>query len=347
MEEVTAQVGATRLTERHPPQAVARMSLPRSQERPPHGTVVQVGPLMPFVEQFLIEAYDTVRLPDDITKIDAETRERARIIVTNGSSGVPTDLMDALPRLELVANFGVGYDTTDTVTARARGIRVTNTPDVLTDCVADTALGLLLMTFRRLSAAERFVRRGGWSTAPFPVARRFSGSTIGILGLGRIGTAIAERVAGFGCAVLYHSRHEVPSSPWRLVASLAELATRSDALVVAVPGGSSTENLVDRTVLDALGPDGILINIARGTVVDQDALIDALDEGTLGGAGLDVLAEEPQVPSDLLRDNVVVLPHLGSGTIETRHDMAALTLANVAAYLDGKPLPTPVPESLP
>jgi lactate dehydrogenase-like 2-hydroxyacid dehydrogenase len=261
---------------------------------------------------------------------------------------VPTEVMNALPSLRAVVNFGVGYDTTDTATARERGILVANTPDVLTDCVADTALGLTIDLLRGLSAADRFVRRGDWAAgAGFPLMRRVSGKRVGILGLGRIGQAIATRFEAFGCPVGYHSRREVEGTSYWYAASPAELAAGVDILVVATAGGAGTTHLVDRTVLEALGPDGYLVNIARGSVVDEEALVELLTSGGLAGAGLDVFAAEPHVPEALLAlDNVVLLPHLGSGTVETRAAMERLVLDNLESYLaDGKVL-TPVPEVL-
>jgi len=302
---------------------------------------------MPSLEEILQGEFRAARLPDDIASLDEEAAARVRVAVTSGRFGVPADLMAALPSLELVANFGVGYDTTDVAQAAARGILVTNTPDVLTDCVADTALALLLDTFRGFGAAERFLRRGDWLAGNFPLTRRFSGSDVGILGLGRIGRAIARRAEGFGARVRYFSRRPVPGVLWDRTESVEELARVSDALVVAIPGGPATDGIVDRAVLDALGPDGFLVNIARGSVVDEQALIDALAEGRIAGAGLDVFAHEPNVPEGLVRDNVTLLPHVGSGTIETRNDMRDLVIANVRAHLAGDALPTPVPETAP
>lgn len=309
------------------------------------GTVAQAGPLLPSLERVLREEYDVVRLPDDVGELDETDAAKVRAVVTSGRIGVGTELMAALPHLELVANFGVGYDTTDVAQAAARGIRVTHTPDVLTDCVADTALGLMLDVFRRFSASERFLRDGRWESGGFPLTRRFSGSSVGILGLGRIGQAIARRAAAFDTTIRYCTRSPVADVPWEHVASAVELARLSDVLVVAVPGGAATENLVDAEVIRALGPRGYLVNIARGSVVDEDALIAALETGEIAGAGLDVFAHEPHVPERLMRGDVTLLPHVGSGTVETREDMGALTLANLRAHLSGGPLPTPVPET--
>ncbi|GAB3631895.1 2-hydroxyacid dehydrogenase [Microbacterium shaanxiense] len=309
------------------------------------GTVAQAGPLLGSLEQTIRDEYDAVRLPDDVASLDPADAARVRAVVTSGRFGVPAELMAALPHLEIVTNFGVGYDTTDVAQAAARGIRVTNTPDVLTDCVADTALGLMLDVFRRFGASERFLRDGRWESGGFPLTRRFSGSTVGVLGLGRIGQAIARRAAAFDTTILYTTRRPVEGVPWEHVASVVDLARRSDVLVVAVPGGPSTVNLVDAEVLRALGSDGFLVNIARGSVVDEDALIAALEAGEIAGAGLDVFANEPHVPEQLIRDDVTLLPHVGSGTHETRQDMRDLTLANLRAYLAGEPLLTPVPEA--
>ena len=308
------------------------------------GSVAQAGPLLDSLERTLQDEYSVVRLPDDLSTLDPADAAKVRAVVTSGRNGVPSALMAALPNLEIVTNFGVGYDTTDVAQAVARGIQVTHTPDVLTDCVADTALGLMLDVFRRFGASERFLREGRWESGGFPLTRRFSGSTVGVLGLGRIGQAIARRAAAFDATILYTTRRPVEEVPWEHVASAVELARRSDVLVIAVPGGAATEGLVDAEVIRALGPDGFLVNIARGSVVDEDALIAALEAGEIAGAGLDVFAHEPHVPERLIRDDVTLLPHVGSGTHETRRDMRDLTLANLRAYLAGEPLPTPVPE---
>jgi lactate dehydrogenase-like 2-hydroxyacid dehydrogenase len=267
-------------------------------------------------------------------------------VVTSGRSGVDADLMAALPRLGAVVNFGVGYDTTDVDAAAELGIGVSNTPDVLTDCVADTAVGLMIDTLRQFSAADRYVRAGRWTvTSNYPLTRQVSQSRVGIIGLGRIGTAIAKRLSAFGCSISYHNRHVVDDSPYKYVSSPAELARNVDVLIVAAAGGSGSRQLVSREVLDALGADGYLINIARGSVVDEDALVEALTAGRLAGAGLDVFADEPNVPEALLSlDNVVLLPHVGSGTVQTRAAMEQLTLRNLDEFLRSGRLVTPVVE---
>jgi lactate dehydrogenase-like 2-hydroxyacid dehydrogenase len=252
--------------------------------------------------------------------------------------------MAALPRLGAVVNFGVGYDTTDVDAAAARGIGVSNTPDVLTDCVADTAVGLMIDVMRQFSAADRYVRAGRWPVAGnYPLTRQVSNTRVGIIGLGRIGTAIAKRLSAFGCSIAYHNRHEVQGSPYRYVDSPVGLARDVDVLVVAAAGGSGTQHLINREVLDALGADGFLVNIARGSVVDEAALVDALTAGRLAGAGLDVFADEPNVPTELLaQNNVVLLPHVASGTVETRLAMERLTLRNLDEFLSNGHLVTPV-----
>jgi len=307
------------------------------------GRILRVGALMPPLERALAERYDALVLPADAAPFLSEHGADVGVVVTSGGVGVGTELMASLPSLAAVINFGVGYDTTDIDQARSRGIVVSNTPDVLTDCVADTAVGLLIDTLRRFSAADRFVRSGGWATARYPLATSISGKRVGILGLGRIGRAIAHRLEGFGCVISYHNRTPAPGVDYDYVPSLLQLARESDVLVVAAAGGDETQKIVSAEVIDALGDTGFLVNIARGSVVDQDALVAALVDGRLAGAGLDVFADEPNVPAELLGlDTVVLLPHLASGTVETRQAMTDLTLANLDAYLADRSLVTPV-----
>ncbi|WP_419998965.1 2-hydroxyacid dehydrogenase [Streptomyces boninensis] len=311
-------------------------------------TVLTVGPLKPSLTKTLRTEYDALELPDEGPAREAFLAEHGPTItaaVTSGGSGVGTGLMSALPRLGAVINFGVGYDTTDVELAHRRGILVSNTPDVLTDCVADTALGLTLDLLRGFSAADRFVRAGRWPReGAFPLMRRVSGARIGILGLGRIGRATAIRFAALGCGITYHSRRQLPDVPYAYATSPAELAAAVDVLVVTTSGGAATRGLVSRSVLEALGPDGSLINVARGSVVDEDALVELLTTGGLAGAGLDVFTSEPHVPEALFPlDNVVLLPHVASGTTHTRNDMERLTLDNLASFLDHGKVVTPVP----
>lgn len=310
--------------------------------------VLQVGDLKPALVARLREDHDAAVLPGDVEARDAWLAAHGAevsVVVTSGRFGVDRTLMDRLPSLGAIVSFGVGYDTIDVDAANERGVAVSHTPDVLTDCVADTAVGLALDTMRQLSAADRFVRRGDWrATGDYPLTRRVSGSRVGILGLGRIGRAVATRFEGFGCSIAYHSRRPVAGTAYTYLPSVLALAEAVDLLVVTTSGTRDAERLVDRTVLEALGPQGFLVNVARGWVVDEDALVDLLTRGRLGGAGLDVLAHEPHVPPALLElDTVVLAPHLGSGTVETRAAMVDLTLANLEGWLTRGELVTPVP----
>ena len=321
----------------------------QSLRTPPNHRVLQVGPLKPSLERTLSEQYGALVLPDG-------TGERAEFlsahganvtaVVTSGRSGVDADLMRALPHLGAVVNFGVGYDTTDVDAAAERGVGVSNTPDVLTDCVADTAVGLMIDVMRQFSAADRYVRAGRWpADGNYPLTHQVSNRRVGIIGLGRIGSAIAKRLNAFGCTISYHNRNQKTDSPYAYVDSPVALARGVDVLVVAAAGGDGTRRLVDAEVLDALGSSGYLVNIARGSVVDESALVDALTNGRLAGAGLDVFSDEPNVPEELLTlDNVVLLPHVGSATQETRKAMGDLCKANLDAWFAGKPLLTLIPE---
>lgn len=308
--------------------------------------VLQVGPLKPSLAETLRTRYQAYVLPSGAQREPFLGEHGAEIIaaVTTGGVGVDAQLMSALPNLGAIVNFGVGYDTTDVDAAASRGVGVSNTPGVLDDCVADTAVALLLDSMRRFSASDRYLRAGRWSAeGHYPLTRNVSGVRVGIIGLGRIGTAIATRLRAFGCPISYHNRHEIPDSPYRYLDSPVALAREVDALVIAATGGNGTKHLVDGDVIAALGPDGYLINIARGSVIDQDALIDALREGRLAGAGLDVFDDEPNVPAALMAlDNAVLLPHVGSATVETRAAMEALTLANLDRFLESGELLTPV-----
>ena len=308
--------------------------------------VLRVGPLKPSLMDTLVADYDALTLPDgdEREQFLAEHGPSITAVVTSGRTGVDAALMERLPQLGAVVNFGVGYDTTDVDAATERGIGVSNTPDVLTDCVADLAVGLVIDTVRGLSSAERFVRAGRWpAEGNTPLTRQVTGKRVGIIGLGRIGSAIADRLTAFRCPVSYHNRNEIDGSPYVYAASPVALAEGVDVLIVAASGGSGTAHLVDRAVLDALGPQGYLINVARGSVVDEEALIELLASGQLAGAGLDVFAHEPNVPDSLLAmDNVVLLPHVGSATVETRAAMEALTLENLDRFLADGSLVTPV-----
>lgn len=258
--------------------------------------------------------------------------------VTSARFGVDDTTVAAMPKLQVISSFGVGTETLPLKAALARGIAVGYTPDVLNDCVADTAFGLVMDVARRFSASDRFVRAGRWLQGPYPMATRVSGKRLGILGLGRIGQVVARRASGFDMQVRYHNRRPNPAVPYTYESSIESLAKWADFLVVVSAGGPETRHLVSASVLRALGPEGFLINVSRGSVIDEDALIQALEEGVIAGAGLDVYADEPRIPERLLAlDQVVLLPHLASATNETRQAMAELVVDNLDAfYATGK-----------
>jgi lactate dehydrogenase-like 2-hydroxyacid dehydrogenase len=256
-------------------------------------------------------------------------------------------LLTALPKLQIISSFGVGYDHIDVKAAAKRGIIVTHTPDVLTEEVADTTIGLLLNTVRELPQAERYVRAGKWPSGNYPLSRAtLRNRTVGIVGLGRIGIAVARRLEAFGVPIVYHTRQKRPELAYRHYPQLLDMARDVDTLIVIVPGGAATKNMINADVLDALGPNGIVINVARGSVIDEPALIAALQERKILAAGLDVFATEPQVPDELLAmDNVVLLPHVGSASEFTRAKMDQLLVDNIRAWAAGEPPLTPVPET--
>jgi lactate dehydrogenase-like 2-hydroxyacid dehydrogenase len=247
--------------------------------------------------------------------------------------------MDRLPELEIIANFGVGYDTIDTKAARERNIRVTNTPNVLNDAMAEITIGLMIALARRLPQADQYVRQGKWPGGAFPLQSELNGKTVGILGLGRIGKEIATRCQAMRMRVVYHGRHRQELEPFVYYSSLADMARDSDWLVLVAPGGKSTEKIVSREVLEALGPEGRIVNMGRGTLVDEAAMVEMLVSGQLGGAALDVFENEPRVPEALFAlDNVVLSPHQGSATHQTRQQMGALVVKNLEAHFAGEPL---------
>ena len=261
-------------------------------------------------------------------------------LVTSAAVGADAALLDRLPRLKVISSFGVGLDRIDLAAARDRGIAVGYTPDVLNDCVADTAWGLLIDVARGFSAADRYVRRGAWPQGPYPLGRQVSGARLGIVGMGRIGRSIAQRSTGFNMQVRYHTRTPVAKLPWAHEPSLIELARWADFLVLITAGGAGTRHLVDAAVLDALGPEAYLINVSRGSVVDEAALVAALCERRIAGAGLDVFEHEPHVPAALMAlDNVVLLPHVASATQQTRQAMADRVYDNLQAFFaEGRPV---------
>ncbi len=306
--------------------------------------VLLVEKMMPHIMQALDAAYNVHRLyeADDRDSFLQAVGDSIRGIATPGQAD--RSIMDACPNAEIISSFGVGYDGIDAPYAKSRDIIVCNTPGVLDDEVANTAIALLLATTRRVVAYDRYVRKGRWAAeGDPPLTRGLAGKTIGIVGLGRIGATIAKKLAVFHCDIVYHTRHRRDDQPYRYFAELVEMAAASDAMIVITPGGSATQHLINRAVIDALGPEGTLINVARGSVVDEEALVAALVEGRLGAAGLDVFANEPHVPAALMAmDNVVLQPHQGSATVETRRAMGDLVIDNLAAHFAGKPALTPI-----
>lgn len=305
--------------------------------------LIQIAPIYALTQARLEHDYTVHRYFDAADKAAVLAQAaQVRVAVTSGFHGISAALIAQLPKLELVACFGVGVDAVDLPAARARNIAVTNTPDVLTDDVADLAIGLMLATLRRIPQADRYVREGKWLKGAMPLHQKVTGRRLGIVGMGRIGQAIAKRAAAFDMAIAYHgpSRKNVP---WRYEPDLVALAREVDVLIAACPGGAATSGIINRAVLDALGKKGTFVNIARGSVVDEPALVEALQSGRLGGAGLDVFADEPRAPAALLAmDNVVLQPHQASATHETRAAMGQVVLNNVAAFFAGRPLVTPV-----
>jgi hydroxypyruvate reductase len=312
----------------------------------PQPDIIVTAPLPPFLYDPLRADYrcHDYHAAADKAALLAANGGKIRGLVQGGGTVTPPSLIDALPALEIISVFGVGYDGVPVEHCRKRGVKVTNTPDVLTDDVADVAVALILMTGRGFVRANRFVHAGEWLKRGAELTTKLGGRTVGILGLGRIGKAIAERVSAMGMKVAYTGR-KPQSVPYAYHADLKALAAASDFLVVACPGGAATRNIVDAGVLAALGKKGTLVNIARGSIVDEPALVKALADGVIRGAGLDVFADEPNVPAPLLAmDNVVLLPHVGSATHETRKAMGDLCKANLDAWFAGRPLLTLIPE---
>jgi hypothetical protein len=306
--------------------------------------IAQVGPLGDDIDAQLQAQYSVLRLWEQPAGIETCAGAGITAVVTSVRHGCKAALIERLPDLRAVCSWGVGYETLDVAAARARGIVISNTPDVLNDCVADLAWGLLIAAARRVAEGDRYVKGGQWRTiGAFPLSMRVSGKRLGVLGLGRVGEAIARRGSGFSMEVRYHNRRERPAVPYAYAPSLLALASWADFLVVACEGGPATRHLVSAEVIDAVGPQGIIVNIARGSVIDQPAMVQALDDGRLGGAGLDVLEDEPAVPPVLMgMDQVVLMPHVGSATRETRRAMGQLVLDNLASFMAGRGLLSPI-----
>jgi lactate dehydrogenase-like 2-hydroxyacid dehydrogenase len=297
--------------------------------------ILTLGRLPPALVARLEAHHDVTHSSEQLDRAAFLAARGAEFVgaVTSAQIGADAATLQALPRLQVLSSFGVGLDRIDLEAAHARGVAVGYTPDVLNDCVADTAFGLLIDVARGFSAADRYVRRGDWLRAPFPLTRKVSGARLGLVGMGRIGRTIAQRSTGFEMDIRYHSRRPVVDVAWSHEPDLTALARWADFLVVITAGGPATRHLVDAAVLEALGPDGFLINVARGSVIDEEALVAALVERRIGGAGLDVFADEPRVPVALMAlDNVVLLPHVASGTHETRQAMADRVFDNLQGW---------------
>jgi lactate dehydrogenase-like 2-hydroxyacid dehydrogenase len=314
--------------------------------------LLQTGPMMPLIEEGTARSFTIHKLHEakDRDALLAKIAPDVVAITTGGHTGVKTDdaLMARFAKLKVIGNFGVGYDSIDVAAATKRGVIVTNTPDVLTEEVADTALGLMIMTLREFGQAERYLRAGRWAKegdyrlTPGSLRDR----TVGMVGMGRIGQAIAKRASAFGMPIVYYSRSKKADVPYQYYGDLVAMAKAVDVLMVITPGGAGTKNLINGDVLKALGPKGVLINMARGSVVDEPALISALLNKTILSAGLDVFWNEPKIdPAFLTLDNVTLLPHVGSASDYTRDKMGQLVVDNLAAYVSGKPPLTPVPET--
>jgi lactate dehydrogenase-like 2-hydroxyacid dehydrogenase len=309
-----------------------------------HRLLIQQGALSPALQARLQEKYQTQQLPGPGAERDAFLAANGKgweAIATNAGYGCDAQLASSLPDLRVVSSLGVGLDKFDLPALTERGIVVGYTPEVLNDAVADLAFALLLALSRRIVAADGFVRRGDWPSKQFPIATQVAGKKLGILGLGRIGSVVARRASGFDMEVRYHNRSPVADSPFVHESTASGLAAWADFLVIVTAGGPQTRHLVSREVLDALGPQGYLINVSRGPVVDEAALIEYLQQKRIAGAGLDVFEKEPQVPEALRQlDNVVLSPHIGSQTEETRAAMAQRVIDNLEAYFTGQALPS-------
>lgn len=302
--------------------------------------LLQIGGITDVMRERLEQAFTIHKLADG-----DYPSEKITHVATNGHDGVPADVMSALPNLQMISCYGVGYDAIDVEAAKAKGVMVTHTPNVLNAEVATTALMLMMACYRELLRDDAWVRSGSWEAeGNAPLTRSVDNQTVGILGLGRIGQAIADKLAPFGTKIVYHSRRK-KDVDYQYYASLKDMAAAVDCLICITPGGPSTNKIVNRDVIDALGPEGTLINISRGSVVDEAAMIAALQEGRLGWAGLDVFEAEPKVPEALRAlPNVVLLPHVGSATVETRAAMGALTVDNLLQHLAEGTVISPVPE---
>jgi lactate dehydrogenase-like 2-hydroxyacid dehydrogenase len=307
--------------------------------------ILQISPMMTHVEKALNDAYEVHRYWEagDKAALLAEHGAKIRAVATNGHSGCKPEILEALPNLEVISSYGVGYDAIDIPACKARNVRVTNTPDVLNDAMAEITLGLMIALCRRLPQADAYTRAGKWREKNYPLTGELTGAKVGILGLGRIGKEIARRCQAFKMQVVYHGRRQQPYEAYEYYADLETLARDVGWLVVIAPGSPETKGIVSRKVMEALGPEGNLVNVARGSLVDEAAMVELLQSGKLGAAALDVFEDEPKVPEALFGlDNVVLSPHQGSATVKTRTAMGDLVIQNLAAHFNGDPLLTPV-----
>ncbi len=303
------------------------------------------GPMYPLTLAELEKTYDAHRLwtAPDKEALVASLADKLTAVASSNSGGIDAALMAQLPHLKVISHFGVGYDTVDVDTAKKRGIPVTNTPDVLTEEVADLALALVLATIRKVPQGDRYVREGKWLKASMPLTESLQKKTVGIIGAGRIGQAIGKRCEAVGVTLAYQGPNKKSNLPWTYYKDPVELAKACDVVIAACPGGEATRGLVSRAVIDAIGPKGFLVNIARGSVVDEPALIEALQQNRIAGAGLDVFVDEPRVPEAFMTmENVVLQPHVASATHDTRNAMGQLVIDNLAAHFAGKALVTPI-----
>jgi len=310
------------------------------------GILMTDASMYEYLEQELEKRFKVFKLWNHSSRTDQflkENSESIRAVVTSVWSGADAMLIDSLPKLEIVSTYSVGFDKIDLVKCKEKGIHVTNTPDVLTDDVADVAIVLALAVLRRVCESDRYVRSGEWKKGNFRLTTKFSGQSVGIVGLGRIGFAIAKRAEAFGCPISYSSRAEKPFPNYKYYSNIVDLASNCKILILACTLSDETRHMVNREVVDALGPEGIVINIGRGSLIDEPQLVSALLEGRLSGAGLDVFENEPEVPEQLFGlENVVLMPHVGSETVETCKAMADLVIKNLEAHFQNKPLLTPL-----
>jgi lactate dehydrogenase-like 2-hydroxyacid dehydrogenase len=302
--------------------------------------ILVLGPLMPYLLAELEKRYAVEKLYEEKDTLGflQEHAGRFRAAVTSTFTGLKADMIDLLPAVEIVSSFGVGTDSLDVAYASKKGIKVANTPDVLNEDTANMAISLLLATTRDIVANDRFVRQGRWAKGETPpLAQGIEGKKVGLVGLGRIGSVIAEKLLAFGCEVTYHTRNKKPDVPYTHYADLVAMARDCAVLIAILPGGDATQGIISREALQALGSKGTFINIARGSVVDEAALVELLQSGALGRAGLDVFVDEPNAPTALfVLDNVVLQPHMGSATVETRKAMADRVITNLENHFAAK-----------